>query len=232
MDLNGKVAIVTGVSKGIGQATAELLLARGAIVVGWSRSAPKSLQHERFHFISCDVRREESVALAAAATKLAVGEDCHVLINNAGLGIMGATDGFSSEDWLAMFDTNVHGTFYCTKAVLPAMKRQQLGHIINVASLAGTVGSENMAGYCASKFAVRGFSEALFKEVRQFGIKVTCLNPGSVETSFGGKTVEGPGFNPYKVQAEDVAGAIVHTLETPLRVLVSEIDLRPLQPGK
>ncbi|MCR5889594.1 SDR family NAD(P)-dependent oxidoreductase [Hymenobacter sp. J193] len=231
MDLSGKVAIVTGVSKGIGRATAELLLERGATVAGWSRSAPTGLAHERFHFVACDVSREESVQQALAATQQAVGPEVHVLINNAGLGIMGAVDGFAADDWCTMFDTNVHGTFYCARAVLPKMKRQQLGHILNVASLAGTVGSENMAGYCATKFAVRGFSEALFKEVRQFGIKVTCLNPGSVETSFNGKT---PGATPTlgKLQAEDVAAVIVHTLEAPFHVLISELDMRPLQPGK
>jgi len=231
MDLTGKIVILTGVSKGIGRATAEALLAKGAIVAGWGRTAPEGLAHERFQFIECDIRDEVAVREAYVNTRREVGEQVHVLINNAGLGIMGPVDGFAADDWRTMFDTNVHGTFYCCQAVLPQMKKQQLGHIINVASLAGTVGSENMAGYCATKFAVRGFSEALFKEVRHDGIKVTCVNPGSVETSFNGAT-PGATPNPHKLQAADVAATIIHTLESPSSVLVSEVDVRPLQPKK
>ncbi|GAA3996596.1 SDR family NAD(P)-dependent oxidoreductase [Hymenobacter fastidiosus] len=231
MNLTGKIVILTGVSKGIGRATAEALLAQGAVVAGWGRTAPEGLQHERFHFIACDVREEVAVQEAYVNTRRKVGEEIHVLINNAGVGIMGAVDGFAADDWRTMFDTNVHGTFYCCRAVLPQMKKQQLGHIINVASLAGTVGSETMAGYCATKFAVRGFSQALFKEVRHDGIKVTCVNPGSVETNFNGAT-PGAAPNPHKLQPEDVAATILHTLESPAGVLVSEVEVRPLQPRK
>ncbi|GAA3930212.1 SDR family oxidoreductase [Hymenobacter algoricola] len=231
MDLTGKIVILTGVSKGIGHATAAALLAKGAIVAGWGRTAPDGLAHERFQFIECDVRSEVSVQEAYENTRREVGQEVHVLINNAGEGIMGPVDGFGADDWRTMFDTNVHGPFYCCRAVLPQMKRQQLGHIINVASLAGTVGNENMAGYCATKFAVRGFSESLFKEVRADGIKVTCVNPGSVETYFNGAT-PGAAPNPRKLQPEEVAATILHVLESPPGVLISEVDVRPLQPGK
>ena len=229
MDLTGKVAIVTGASKGIGRATVEALLARGAAVAGWGRTAPTDLAHDRFQFFECDVRDEHAVAEALTNTLRELGPEIHVLVNNAGLGIMGEVDGFQVEDWKTMFDTNVLGPFLCTRAVLPHMKRQQLGHIINVASLAGTVGTEGMAGYCATKFAVRGFSQSLFKEVRADGIKVTCVNPGSVETNFNGAT-PGPQPNPHKLQATDVAATIIHTLESPFHTLVSEVELRPLQP--
>lgn len=228
MDLRGKVAIITGGSKGIGKATAEALLEKGVVVAGWSRSAPDDLQHESFHFFECDVQDEASVQQAYAATIDKLGA-AQVLVNNAGIGSMGAVDGFSSEEWHAMFDTNVHGVFYCTKAVLPRMKEQGEGHIINVASLAGTAGSAGMAGYCATKFAVRGFSDALFKEVRQDGVRVTCVMPGSVETSFGG-TEPGQEPNPHKMQPEDIAEAIVHALEAPKATMISEIQMRPSQP--
>ena len=229
MNLTGKVAIITGASKGIGLATAEALLAKGAVVAGWSRSAPANFQHENFHFVECDVQDEASVQQAFAATAQRLGNAVHVLVNNAGIGEFGPVDGFSSEAWRAMFATNVDGAFYCTKAVLPPMKKQREGHIINVASLAGTAGSANLAGYCATKFALRGFSDALFKEVRQDGVRVTCVMPGSVETSFGGTDPSGPP-NPHKMQPEDIAAAIIHALEAPEATMISEIQMRPSMP--
>ncbi|RPD48423.1 SDR family NAD(P)-dependent oxidoreductase [Hymenobacter sediminis] len=229
MDLSGKVAIITGVSKGIGLATAEALLARGAVVAGWGRTAPEGLRHERFQFFECDIRNEIAVQEAFMNTQRELGQEIQVLVNNAGIGNFGPVDGFSSDDWHAMFDTNVHGLFYCTKAALPQMKNQREGHIINVASLAGTAGSANLAGYCATKYAVRGFSDALFKEVRPDGVRVTCIMPGSVETNFNGAT-PGQEPDPHKMQPEDIAAAIVHALEAPQTVMISELQMRPTQP--
>ena len=226
MDLTGKVAIVTGVSSGIGRATAEALLARGAAVAGWGRRAPEDLDHERFLFFACDVRDEHAVAEAFTNTQRELGLEIHVLVNNAGLGIFGPVDGFQSEDWHAMFDTNVNGLFYCTRAALPQLKKQGEGHIINIASLAATAGTASLAGYCATKYAVRGFSDALFKEVRPDGIRVTCVMPGSVETNFNGKE-PGPEPDPTKMQPEDIAAAIVDIIEAPQRTMISEIQLRP-----
>lgn len=229
MELSGKVAIITGVSKGIGRATAEALLAKGAVVAGWGRTAPEGLQHERFQFFKCDIRNETAVQEAFTNTLRELGPQVHILVNNAGIGNFGSIDGFSSEAWHAMFDTNVHGLFYCTKAVLPQMKKQSEGHIINVASLAGTAGTANLAGYCATKYAVRGFSDALFKEVRPQGVRVTCIMPGSVETNFNGAT-PGQAPDPHKMQPEDVADAIVHALEAPQTTMISELQMRPTQP--
>ena len=228
MDLRGKVAIVTGASKGIGRATVEALLARGAAVAGWARTAPENLVHDQFQFFECNVQDEHSIAEAFTNTQRELGPEIHVLVNNAGLGIMGEVDGFKAADWKTMFDTNVLGTFLCTRAVLPQMKQQQLGHIINVASLAGTAGTAGMAGYCATKFAVRGFSDALFKELRPAGIRVTCVMPGSVETNFNGNE---PGVepDPYKMTAASIADAIVHAIEAPDTTMISEIQLRPAQ---
>ena len=226
MNLSGKVAVVTGVSTGIGRATTEALLARGAAVAGWGRTAPEGLNHDRFQFFACDVRDEHAVAEALTNTLRELGPELHVLVNNAGVGIFGTVDGFKSEDWHAMFDTNVNGLFYCTRAVLPAMKKQHEGHIINVASLAATAGTAKLAGYCATKYAVRGFSDALFKEVRPDGIRVTCVMPGSVETNFGG-TEPGSEPDPHKMQPETIAAAIVHALEAPEATMISEVQMRP-----
>jgi len=231
MDLTGKTAIVTGASKGIGRATVEALLARGAAVAGWGRTAPNGLTHERFQFFECDVRDEHAVAEAFTNTLRELGPEIHVLVNNAGLGIAGPVDGFATEDWKLMFDTNVHGTFFCSRAVLPQMKRQQLGHIINIASIAGTTGIENMAGYCATKFAVRGLSQSLFKEVRNDGIKVTCLFPGSTQTNFF-DDIPGTAANASMMSPADIASFIVYSLETPFNFHVVEAEMRPLQPKK
>ena len=231
MDLTGKTAIVTGASKGIGRATVEVLLARGAAVAGWGRTAPNGLTHERFQFFECDVRDEHAVAEAFTNTLRELGPEIHVLVNNAGLGIAGPVDGFATENWKLMFDTNVHGTFFCSRAVLPQMKRQQLGHIINIASIAGTTGIENMAGYCATKFAVRGLSQSLFKEVRNDGIKVTCLFPGSTQTNFF-DGIPGTAANDSMMSPADIAGFIVYSLETPFNFHVVEAEMRPLQPKK
>ncbi|GAC1367618.1 MAG: SDR family NAD(P)-dependent oxidoreductase [Hymenobacter sp.] len=228
MDLTGKTAIVTGASKGIGRATVEALLARGAAVAGWARTAPTNLVHDRFQFFECDVRDEHAVAEAFTNTVRELGPEIHVLVNNAGLGIMGDVDGFQTEDWNLMFDTNVLGTFLCTRAVLPQMKRQHAGHIVNVASLAGTAGTAGMSGYCATKYAVRGFSDALFKELRPAGIRVTCVMPGSVETNFNGNH-PGATPDPYKMPPSAIADAIVHALEAPDTTLISEVQLRPAQ---
>ena len=231
MDLTGKVAIVTGASKGIGRATVEALLARGAAVAGWGRTAPEGLVHDRFQFFECDVRDEHAVAEAYTNTQRELGPEIHVLVNNAGLGIAGPVDGFSSDDWRLMFDTNVHGTFFCARAVLPQMKRQQLGHIVNIASIAGTTGIENMAGYCATKFAVRGFSQSLFKEVRSDGIKVTCLYPGSTQTNFF-DDIAGTTANDSMMSPADIAGVIIYSLETPPNFHIVDVEMRPLQPKK
>lgn len=231
MELTGKVIIVTGVSKGIGRATAEALLARGAAVAGWGRTAPEGLQHERFQFFECDVRHEHAVQEAFTNTQRELGPEIHGLVNNAGLGVAGPVDGFSSDDWQLMFDTNVHGLFYCTKAVLPQMKRQQLGHIVNISSIAGQIGIENMAGYCATKFAVKGFSQSLFKEVRNDGIKVTCLYPGSTETNFF-DDIPGSEASSQMMQPADIASAIVYAMETPFNFHIVDVEMRPLQPKK
>lgn len=231
MDLQGKLAIVTGPGKGIGRATVEALLACGAVVAGWGRTPPVGFIHERFQFFACDVRDEHAVAEALTNTLRELGPDVHVLVNNAGLGIAGEVDGFNTNDWKNMFDTNVHGLFYCTRAVLPLMKRQQQGHIINISSIAGTTGIEGMSGYCATKFAVRGFSQSLFKEVRNHGIKVSCLYPGSTETNFF-DDIPGTTANSSMMQPEDIAAAIVYTLETPPNFLIVDVEMRPLQPKK
>jgi NADP-dependent 3-hydroxy acid dehydrogenase YdfG len=228
MELANKLAIVTGVSKGIGLATVKALLDKQAHVVGWGRTAP-DLEHENFHFIECDVRYNESVQRAFDQTIYKFDKSVSVLINNAGLGIAANLDEQLVEDWITMFETNVNGIFYCTRLVLPSMKEQEEGHIINISSIAGTTGVEGMSGYCGTKHAVRGISHSLYKEVRNYGVKVTCIYPGSVQTNFF-DDFENVTSNENMMRPEDIASTIVHALESHPNYHHVDIEVRPLMP--
>lgn len=228
MNLEGKVAVVTGVSKGIGLATVKSLLEKGAIVAGWGRTAPE-LKHENFHFFECDVRYNESVQRAFDQTISHLGTHVQVLVNNAGLGVAGFLEDMSLDDWHTMFETNVNGIFYCTRLVLPGMKELEEGHIINISSIAGTTGIEQMSGYCGTKHAVRGISHSLYKEVRNYGVKVTCIYPGSVQTNFF-DNIESVTVNENMMRPEDIASTILHALESHPNYHHVDIEVRPLMP--
>ena len=153
------------------------------------------------------------------------------LINNAGVGKFGRVDELPLEDWDVAMETNARGVFLCTRAVVPQMRRQNEesgfgGHIVNIASIAGLLGNPTLGAYNASKFAVRGFSEAIMKELRDDGIKVTCVYPGSIETNFSST---GSGTT-HKMTIDDIASTIMHILETDNNYLISEIVMRPLRP--
>lgn len=228
MEIEGKIAVVTGVSKGIGLATVQALLDKGMKVAGWGRTAP-GLQAENFHFFECDVRYPESVQRAFDQTIAQLGIHVSVLVNNAGLGITGYLDEMSVTDWQTMFETNVNGLFYCTRLVLPGMKELGEGHIINISSIAGTTGIEQMSGYCGSKHAVRGISHALYKEVRDYGVKVTCIYPGSVKTNFF-DNIDGVTISDNMMRPEDIASTILHILESHPNYHHVDIEVRPLMP--
>ena len=226
MNLTNKPAIVTGASNGIGKAVALALLEKGVQVAGWSRSNP-NIQHPAFHFIQADVSKAKQVEAAFDKTMQLLGGQVHVLINNAGLGFFSKLEETSLENWHLMFDTNVHGIFYCTRKVIPVMKAQKRGHIINLASIAGLSGIEEASGYCATKFAVRGISQSLFKELRKSNIKVTCICPGSVNTEFFNESSHVTA-NETMLHPKDVADSILHILETPDNFLTVEVELRPM----
>ncbi|MGB5929733.1 MAG: SDR family NAD(P)-dependent oxidoreductase [Cyclobacteriaceae bacterium] len=230
MEIKDKLAIVTGVSKGIGLATAKKLLDEGAIVAGWSRSKP-DLDHERFHFLETDVTSFDNVQKSYEATTSHFGKDPVMLVNNAGLGYNGKVEEIDMEKWHTMFDVNVHGLFYCTRVAVPAMKKAGEAHIVNIASIAGTNGIEQMSGYAATKHAVRGISHSLFKELREDGIKVTCVYPGSVETDFF-NNITGSSGSSNKMRPEDVALTVVETIRTHPNYLIADVEMRPLQPKK
>ncbi len=237
MNLSDRVAVVTGAGSGLGLAFTRALLERGARVFGLARrrAVLEALQADlgpAFHPVVCDVTDEAAVA-SAFEMVLREGGRLDVLVNNAGLGRFGPADALSVDEWDVQMNTNLRGVFLCTRAALPVMKRQNTetgfgGHIVNIASVAGLVGNANLTAYNATKFGLRGFSEALMKEVREDGIKVTCLYPGSVGTPFFAAAGVPPTPNPMR--AEDVAATVVHVLEAPDNYLISEVAMRPLRP--
>ncbi len=237
MDLKDKVAVVTGASSGLGRVFSEALIGRGAHVFGMARrrerlAALREKLGERFHPLVGDVRLEDDVAGAFETVRREAGR-LDVLVNNAGLGKFGPVDRLSVEAWDLMMETNLRGVFLCTRAAVPMMRAQNEasgfgGHIVNIASVAGLIGNPNISAYNATKFGLRGFSEALMKEVRDDGIKVTCLFPGSIATEFF--RVAGVDLTPNPMQPEDVAATVVHVLETPDNYLISEAVMRPLRP--
>ena len=208
MKLKGKIAIVTGSSKGIGLATVNILLNNGVKVAGWSRSRTE-INHPDFKNFQMDIREFKSVEDAYNQTISHFGNDVQILINNAGVGVCALFEDLKVEEWHHMFDTNVNGIFYTTRLVLPQMKKLEEGHIINISSIAGTTGIETLSAYCATKFAVRGLSQSLYKEVRNDGIKVTCINPGSVQTNFFDE-IDSITANENMMQPTDIADTILH----------------------
>ena len=158
--LQDKVAIVTGASQGIGACLAEQLLAAGCYVAVWGRREP-ALCSDRLHFVATDVGEVQQVSAAWAATsRWAPGELCF-LVNNAGIGTYGAVEDTDPGTWQQLFRTNMYGAFLCTRAVVPYMKANGGGHIVQVGSVAGLRGVSNMSAYCATKFALRALPSHL-----------------------------------------------------------------------
>jgi len=228
MNLKNKVAIVTGSSKGIGLATVQILLNNDVKVAGWSRSKTE-INHPNFQNFQVDIKDIDSVENAYKQTISYFGNDIHILINNAGLGFSALFEDLKVEQWHQLFDTNVNGIFYTTRLVLPQMKMIKEGHIINISSIAGNTGIETLSAYCATKFAVRGLSQALYKEVRSYGVKVTCIYPGSVQTNFFDE-IESIDANKSMMQPEDIASTILHCLASSPNYHHVDIEVRPLQP--
>ena len=188
---NQKVWFITGASKGLGLALTKLSLANGDKVIATSRNvedfkASITEHQENFLSLKVDITSDEEVknAVAKSIEKFGVLD---VIVNNAGYSLVGSMEEMTDKEFRKTMDVNLFGTVNVIRNVMPYLRKQQSGHIINISSNAGYVGFENAASYNASKFAVIGLSEALAEETKQFGIKVTVVAPGQFRTSFMNK---------------------------------------------
>ena len=237
--LAGKVAVVTGGTRGIGLAIAEALLAHGASVAVSGRTsehldaarrhlAAASGDGARLEAVAADVRDEAGVrGLVDRAVSRFGGLD--VLVNNAGIGVFEEIASLAPDEWRRVIDTNLTGVYYACHASIPHLRARGGGWIFNISSLAGKNAFKGGGAYCASKAALNAFSEVLMQEVRYDGIRVSYIMPGSVDTAFGGPTGKQAD---WKVGAEDVAQVIVDLLGHPPRTLASRIEIRPSQPPR
>jgi len=239
--LSGRVALVTGGSRGIGFAIAKALLDDGASVVITGRDGSK-LDAARQQLASGG--REDRVQAAAAdvsnaAEAAAAARGCverfgglDILVNNAGVGTFAAVADMDADDWHQVIGTNLSGVFFCCHAAIPHMRARGGGWIISISSLAGKNPFTGGAAYCASKAGLNAFSEALMQEVRYDDIRVSCVMPGSVATGFGrGGSPSGPADD-WKLAPEDVAEVVMGLIRHPARSLPSRVELRPSRPPK
>jgi NAD(P)-dependent dehydrogenase (short-subunit alcohol dehydrogenase family) len=185
-----RVIVITGASSGIGKACAEFLHTQGYRVYGTSRRAPRAVVQASvsddkplFELIPLDVTSDESVERAIGVVAAREGR-IDAVLNNAGFGVAGAVESTSLDEAREQFETNFFGTLRVCRAVLPIMRQQGTGHILNVSSIAGQIGIPFQAFYSASKFAVEGFTEALRIEVAPLGIRVALVEPGDFRTGF------------------------------------------------
>jgi 3-oxoacyl-[acyl-carrier protein] reductase len=238
-ETGAKVAMVTGGSRGIGRAVVEALLGARYRVFFGSRSqesvdlALAELRPRHGAAVAgrpLDVRRQEQVD-AFAGWMLAEAGRIDCLVNNAGMGAFAPVHSLSGNQWREVLETNLSGAFYCLRAVAGKMKDQGSGWIFNIASLAAKSPMAGGAAYNASKYGVLGLSEAAMLDLRQFGVRVTAILPGSVDTSFGspGKP---RGDRSWMLAPEDVAAMVLHLLSYPERALPSHVEIRPTRPPK
>jgi 3-oxoacyl-[acyl-carrier protein] reductase len=233
--LAGKTAVVTGSSKGIGYAIAEALARQDANVVVSARNAAEvqeaaeeldRLGAGNVAAVTCDMRSYDDVRRLIAAADDLGGLD--VLVNNAGVGGFAPADEIPLEQWDAIIGTNLTGVFYACREAVPHMRSRGGGWIINIGSLAGKNPFAGGAAYNASKFGLLGFSEAMMLDVREHGIRVCCVMPGSVDTYFNGK--EPKPENAWMIQPGDIARIVMDLIAFPENALPSRIEVRPTRP--
>jgi 3-oxoacyl-[acyl-carrier protein] reductase len=237
MSLNGKTALVTGGSRGIGFATARALVKQGAnvAVTATHEDAAIKAANElagsdaaaRVFGLKADVRNNADVEASVSRVVERFG-GLDILVNNAGVGAFSPVADMPIADWQKVIDTNITGVFYCCRAALPHLRRRG-GWIINVSSLASKNPFPNAAAYSASKAALNAFSEALMQEVRYDGVRVAYILPGSVNTGFGGLANT---KSEWALMPDDVAEVVADLVGHPSRSLPSRVEIRPAQPPR
>ena len=241
--LDGKVTAITGASSGIGEATAELFAKEGSKVALLARRADRLAELEKRIEadggealpIEIDITDHGKVEAALAEIKGQFGA-LHNLINNAGVMLLGAVEGWDISQWRQMIDVNLLGLLYCTREAMPLIRDSGGGHIVNVSSVAGRQAAFGSAVYNMTKWGVTGFSEALRQEALNSNIRVTCVEPGFVKTELHGHNehpmvVEATEKMRDEIgtllEAEDIARGILYAVGQAEHVNVNEILIRP-----
>ncbi|MDN9012592.1 3-ketoacyl-ACP reductase [Brevibacillus laterosporus] len=228
MDFKGKKALITGAGKGIGRAIAVALAKEGTHLglVARTESDLQGLAAElaktygvTVSIATADISKRSDAEAAYAKIKAELGS-IDILINNAGTATFGTVADMDPAEWERIVSVNLFGTYYMTHAALPDMIAQNSGNIINVASTAGERGFATGSAYCASKFAVMGFTESLLQEVRKHNIRVTALTPSTVNTELAVNAGLKIGSEDHMMQPEDVAELALATLRLPERVFI------------
>jgi 3-hydroxy acid dehydrogenase/malonic semialdehyde reductase len=243
--MNKRIALITGSTSGIGEATARLLAKNNfnLILCGRREDRLQKIQQElsaqtQVTTLSFDVRDRDGV-IKALQSLPAKWKAIDVLLNNAGNahGLAPIQSG-DVEDWDAMMDINVKGLLYVSREVIPGMTERKTGHIINIGSIAGKEVYANGNVYCASKFAVDALTRGMRMDLNPFGIKVTSINPGLVETEFSlvrFKGDETKASSVYKgiepLRANDIADIILYVLSAPAHVMLADITVFPTAQG-
>ena len=229
--LDGKVAVVTGGTRGIGRAIAEALVGCGASVAicGRSEAAVAKAVGELGPKVigkAADVSNPEQVrALFEFVEERLGGLD--ILVNNAGVGSFASVAETSLENWQRTIGTNLNGVFYCSHEALPRFRKRGGGFIVNISSLAAKNPFAGGAAYNASKFGLNGFSEAMMLDHRYENVRVSSIMPGSVDTEFASG-----GAADWKIAPQDIAEIVLAVLRMPARTLISRVEVRPTKPKK
>jgi NADP-dependent 3-hydroxy acid dehydrogenase YdfG len=253
--LENKICLVTGGTRGIGRAIAEMLLKEGALVVvcgqrpeGISRAVEEMNARwpGKVRGKAADVKDHEAVALLFEFVDREFG-GLDVLVNNAGSAKFAKISELSVDDWHGMLDGNLSGAFYCSRQALPRFAARGGGYIVNISSLAGKNAFAGGSAYNASKFGLNGFSEAMMMDVRYDNVRVSTVLPGSVATEFGnsrvatafgsgdakpfGGNAAGAGAD-WKIHPEDVAEIVKMMLRMPERTMIGQVEVRPSRPKR
>ncbi len=233
-ELAGQIAVVTGAGRGIGEAVAKRLAGMGATVLLIARDAGRLAEVKRqiegaegkVETFALDLRVEDTISDLAGSIKERHGR-CDILVNNAGIGAFGAPlHETKPEIWDAIMATNLRAPYLMIRALAPLMIAAHNGHIINISSLAGHNPLKNGAAYAASKWGMNGLTYSVAEELRDYGIRVSAVAPGSVNTAFGTSKITEAS---WKIQPEDVANVVAMLVTQSPSSFVSEVLVRPLR---